>query len=134
MPDLPVDFRCTLGVFSPGFEDRKYPGVPRGSITMLKIWLIAVMVVLALIAVDITVRIGWDRFSSGIGSLVGEYWYVKQVSPASAQPGTTPPRLEPAPPPRGARPGEPPHPRVRAAIRTLPGGTVSSASNDGCQI
>jgi hypothetical protein len=36
---------------------------------MMKIWLIAVMIVLAFVAIDITVRIGWNRFVGGIGSL-----------------------------------------------------------------
>jgi hypothetical protein len=30
----------------------------------MKMWLIALMVALILVAVDITVRIGWDRFIS----------------------------------------------------------------------
>jgi hypothetical protein len=40
-----------------------YTAVPRGSITMMKIWVIAVMIILVIIAVDITV-IGWDRLGS----------------------------------------------------------------------
>src|SRR5215470_17414482 len=75
--------------FSHDSADRLYTAVPRGSSTMMKICLIAVMIVLALIAVDITVRIGWDRFISGIGSLVDQYWHVKQVSPNTAQSRTT---------------------------------------------
>ena len=42
-----------------------YTAVPQGSSTMMKIWLSAVMIILVIIAVDITV-IGWDRFVSGI--------------------------------------------------------------------
>ena len=63
----------------------------------MKTGLIAVMVVLALIAVDITVRIGWDRFISGIGSLVDGQRHAKRVSPDIAQPRTTPHRTEPPP-------------------------------------
>ena len=64
MPDLPVDFRCTFGVLFSDSEDRMYTAVPRESITMMKIWVGAVMIILVIIAVDITV-IGWDRFVSG---------------------------------------------------------------------
>ena len=65
---------------------------------MMKIWLIAVMIALALIAVDITVRIGWDRFISGMGSLVDGQQHAEQVSPGTAQPRTTPPQQKPLPP------------------------------------
>ena len=51
---------------------------------MMKICLIAVMIVLALIAVDITVRIGWDRFISGIGSLVDGQRHAEQLPKQSA--------------------------------------------------
>ena len=60
----------------------------------MKVWLIAVMIVLAFMAVDITVRIEWDRFISGIGSLVDGQRHAEQVNPDIAQPRTTPPRLE----------------------------------------
>jgi len=51
---------------------------------MMKICLIAVMIVLALIAVDITLRIGWDRFISGIGSLVDGQRHAEQLPKQSA--------------------------------------------------
>ena len=70
-----------------------YTAVPRGSSTMMKIWLSAVMIILVIIAVDITV-IGWDRFVSGIGALVDGYWHAEQVSPDTAQPRTTSPQRE----------------------------------------
>src|SRR5262249_60398808 len=64
----------------------------------MKVWLIAVMIVLALMAVDITVRIGWDRFISGIGSLVDGQRHAEQVSPDTAQPRTILPPQKPLAP------------------------------------
>ena len=64
----------------------------------MKVWLIAVMIVLAFMAVDITVRIGWDRLISGIGSLVDGQQHAEQVSPGTAQPRGTPPQQKPLPP------------------------------------
>ena len=61
----------------------------------MKVWLIAVMIVLALMAVDITVRIGWDRFISGIGSLVDGQRHAEQVKPSAAQQRSIPNQLEP---------------------------------------
>jgi hypothetical protein len=52
---------------------------------MMKIWLLAVMIVLAFIAVDITVRIGWDRFIGSVGSLVDGQRHAEQVKPGAAQ-------------------------------------------------
>jgi hypothetical protein len=46
----------------------------------MKVWLIAVMIVLALMALDVTVRIGWDRFSSGIGTLVDGQRYAEPLT------------------------------------------------------
>ena len=53
MLSFPVNIQCTMGLLSRDSKDRMYTAVSRGSITMMKIWLIAVMVVLTLIAVDI---------------------------------------------------------------------------------
>jgi hypothetical protein len=47
----------------------------------MKMWLVAILIVLILVAIDITVRIGWDRFASGIGSLVDDYWPAEQAKP-----------------------------------------------------
>src|SRR5262245_31205197 len=98
MLSIPVDFRCTLGVLSPDPENRMYTAVLRGSFTMMRIWLIAVMILLALIAADITVRIGWGRLISGIGTLVDGQRHAEQVSPGTAQPRTPPPQQKPLPP------------------------------------
>lgn len=45
----------------------------------MKMWLVAILVVLTLVAVDITVRIGWDRIASVIGSLVERQRQATQV-------------------------------------------------------
>ena len=54
--------------------------VSRGSITMMKIWLIAVLIVLTLIEGDITVRVGWDRFISGIGAFLDGYLHPEHLT------------------------------------------------------
>jgi hypothetical protein len=51
----------------------------------MKMWLLGILAVLILIAVDITVRIGWDRFTSGIVSLMDEYWPTEQAKPDTVQ-------------------------------------------------
>jgi hypothetical protein len=40
----------------------------------MKMWLAAFLVVLTLVAIDMTVRIGWDRFVSGSGFFVDGHW------------------------------------------------------------
>ena len=66
-----------------------YTAVPRESITMMKIWVGAVMIILVIIAVDITV-IGWDRFVSGIGAFVDGYWHAEHLTKQPADIKNTP--------------------------------------------
>lgn len=87
-----------------------YTAVSRGSITMMKIWLIAVLVVLAFIAVDITVRIGWARLISGIGSLVDGQRHVEHLTKQSADIKNTPTY-------RGQTPEQPTQPLPEALPR-----------------
>jgi hypothetical protein len=51
----------------------------------MKMWLAAILAVLTLVALDITVRIGWGRFTSAIGSLVEGQQQAEQVKPDTAQ-------------------------------------------------
>jgi hypothetical protein len=64
---------------------------------MIKMWLVGLLIILTLIAIDITVRIGWDRFASGIGSLVDGQRQAEQPKPDPVQPHTIPSRREPPP-------------------------------------
>ena len=102
--------------FSHDSADRLYTAVPRGSSTMMKICLIAVMIVLALIAVDITVRIGWDRFISGIGSLMDGQRHAEHLTkqPADIKNSSTD---------RGQTPEQPTQPLSEA----LPRGVIPPA-------
>ena len=97
-----------------------YTAVTRGSVTLMKICLIAVMTILAFVAVDITIRIGWDRFISGIGSLVDGQQHAEQVSPDSAQPRTMPPQQNPLPraPVPALTPEGKPRPESSASVET----------------